>query len=222
MVMSGLLSKAIRWLHKQIRGSSPSMRSSWDIYRDYISIHPTTIIDPIATIRIFNPPNPPRVCLEIGEGSHIFCDFSLLRPQAVIKIGKRCQLGNSLFVCAESIEIGDDVIMAWGVTVTDSDNHSTYWDERQFDVQRCRQDYVATRGQDLARSHDWSKVNVRKVVIGNMSWIGFDVIILKGVTIGEGAVVGAGSVVTKAVQAWHIGAGNPFRHIRAISQRRED
>lgn len=195
--------------------------SSWERYRDYVRIHPTAIIAPSASIKIFNPPNPPRVCLEIGEGSHIFSNFSLLRPDATIRVGKRTQLGNSSFICADSIEVGDDVLMAWGVTVMDSDNHSLYWDERKDDVERCRKDYLETQGQDIARSHDWTKVNIDKVVIQNKCWIGCNVIILKGVTINDGAIIGAGSVVTRNVEPWHIGSGNPFRTIRKIAESRE-
>lgn len=194
--------------------------TSWEIFKDYVRVHPTTIIDPIATIKIFNPPVPPKICLEIGEGSHIFSSFAVLRPDAKIVVGKRCQLGASQFICAKSINVGDDVIMAWSSTVIDSDNHSLYWDERQFDVERCRQDYVQTGGYDIARNHDWSKVNLEEVNIGNKAWIGFNVIILKGVTIGEGAIIGTGSVVVNDVNPWHVGAGNPFRHIRKITKER--
>jgi galactoside O-acetyltransferase len=195
--------------------------SSWVQYRDYVCIHPTAIIAPSASIKIFNPPVPPRICLEIGEGSHIFSSFSLLRPEAHIKVGKRCQLGNSHFISADSIEVGDDVVMSWGVTVMDSDNHSPYWNERKDDVERCRKDYVETIGQDIARTHDWTKVNIAKVIIKNKCLIGFNVSILKGVTIGDGAIIGAGSVVTRNIEPWHIGAGNPFKTIRKITESRE-
>ncbi len=193
----------------------------WDLYKDYVRIDPSVIVDPAASVKLFNPPDPPQACLEIGEGSHIFANFNLLRPEARIKVGKRCQIGASLFVAVESIEVGDDVLMAWGITLIDSNNHSLFWDERQFDVERCRRDYVATGGWDIARSHDWSKVETDAVKIGNKSWIGFNVIVLKGVTIGEGAIVAAGSVVTSDVKPWHMGGGNPFRHIRSISRSRE-
>ncbi len=56
------------------------------------------------------------------------------------------------------------------------------------------------------------------VHVGDKSWIGFNSIVLKGVTIGEGAVVGAGSVVTKDVSAWTVVAGNPARVIREIPE----
>jgi len=64
---------------------------------------------------------------------------------------------------------------------------------------------------------DWTHVEVKPVKVGNKSWLGLNVIILKGVEIGEGAVVGAGSVVVKNVPAWTIVAGNPASVIRSIS-----
>ncbi len=217
--MSILVRKIFHKLHGVRR---LELQSRWDNYKDYLNIHSSVIISPSASISIVNPPVPPEICLEIGEGSHIFSSFSLLRPHAKIKVGKRCQLGNSLFVCTRSIEIGDDVIMAWGITIIDSDNHSEYWSDRQYDVERCRRDYIQTNGADIARSHDWESVKSEDVKIGNKCWIGFNVSILKGVTIGEGAIIGAGSVVTSDVKPWYIGAGNPFRHIRPVEENRNE
>ena len=54
----------------------------------------------------------------------------------------------------------------------------------------------------------------KPIVIGNDVWIGARVIILPGVHVGDGAVIGAGSVVTKDVEAYSIVAGNPARLIR--------
>ena len=64
---------------------------------------------------------------------------------------------------------------------------------------------------------DWSNVQITPVVICDRSWIGARSIILKGVTIGEGAIVGAGSVVTSDVPPWTIVGGNPARVIRALT-----
>lgn len=201
---------------------SDANQDTWQVLRDHVSLHPSVMVGPGSSVAINNLPTEPRVCLTIDEDSHVFSRFVLLRPQASIRVGKRCQLGSSQLVSAASIAVGDDVIMAWGCTVLDSDNHSVYWDERQFDVMRCRKDYVETGGADIARSHDWSVVEMAPVTIGDKAWIGFGVTILKGVNIGEGAVIGAGSVVTSDVQPWHIAAGNPCRHIRPIGRSRDE
>lgn len=193
-----------------------NIQDSWKKYRNYIKIDSSVIIAPEATIKLFNPPKNSKICLEIDKDSHIFSNFNLLRPQAKISIGKRCQLGSVNFVCAQEIEVGDDVMMAWGINILDSDNHSVDWRERKHDVKRSYEDYLKTRGFDLARSHDWSKVKTKKVTIKNKCWIGLNVIILKGVTIGEGAVIGAGSVVTSDIKPWHLAAGNPAKEIRKI------
>jgi galactoside O-acetyltransferase len=61
---------------------------------------------------------------------------------------------------------------------------------------------------------NWTGVKHAPIIIKDKAWIGFNCIILKGVTIGEGAVVGAGSVVTENVPDYAVVAGNPARLIR--------
>lgn len=199
---------------------TPPPENCWEVYKPYLKIHPSVIIDPSSTIKIFNSPDPPKICLEIGQKSHIFANFNVVRPQAKIKIGKRCQIGNVNFVCAQEIEVGDDVMMAWGINILDSDSHSLYWEERKNDNERCRQDYFKTGGFDLNRSHNWSKVETKKVIIQDKCWIGLNVTILEGVTLGEGVIVGAGSVVTKNVKPWHLVAGNPAKLVKKLKKRR--
>jgi acetyltransferase-like isoleucine patch superfamily enzyme len=88
--------------------------------------------------------------------------------------------------CFERIAIGDDVAIADGVTIRDSDNHEII-------------------GAD-AKS--------KPILIGNHVWIGMGATILKGVTIGDGAIVGAGAVVTKDVPARCLAAGVPASIIK--------
>ena len=63
---------------------------------------------------------------------------------------------------------------------------------------------------------NWANVASAAVHINSKAWIGFNSIVLKGVTIGVGAIVGAGSVVTRDVPPWRLVAGNPARIIREL------
>ena len=142
----------------------------------------------------------PPAKLTIGSGTIFGGSIASDRPEAEVSIGDNTFIGNSLFVCASGIFIGDDVLISWGCTIVDHDSHSTDW------INRCKDVEHTMRG-----FKDWSQVKIRPVVIGNKAWVGFNVIILKGVNVGEGAIVGAGSVVTKDVPAYSVVAGNPAR-----------
>lgn len=139
----------------------------------------------------------------IGEGSIFLGQIFSDRDGSVVVVGKNTFVGTSKLVCAQRIEIGDDVLISWGCTIVDHDSHSTLWSERKQDVKNT-----------FEGRKDWSLVNIRPVIIGNRVWIGFDVSILRGVHIGEGAVIGACSVVTKDVAPYSVVAGNPARFIR--------
>lgn len=193
---------------------------SWKTYERFLRVDPSTMIDPSSSVQFPFDPAHGTQHLTIGGGGQIFSVFSFLRPEARISVGDRCQLGHSQFICASRIAIGNDVIMAWGITVIDSDTHSLFWDERAGDVERCRKAFVETAGRDIARNHDWSTIGSAPVSIGDKAWIGFNVIVLKGVTIGEGAIVGAGSVVTRDIAPWHVAGGNPCRELRRIEPSR--
>lgn len=83
--------------------------------------------------------------------------------------------------------IGNNVLIGSGCVICDSDAHPIHPSERQ--------------------NHELTKSS--PIIIGNDVFIGARSIILKGVTIGEGAVIGAGSVVTKDVPSMCVYAGNP-------------
>ena len=125
------------------------------------------------------------------------------RPSAVVRIGKNTFFGGSKIVVAESVDIGDDVLVSWGCTIVDHNSHPIAWADRADDVRRYH-----------GGEKDWSKVLIAPVRIGDKAWIGFNAIILKGVTIGEGAIVASGSVVTKDVAPFTIVGGNPARLLR--------
>jgi acetyltransferase-like isoleucine patch superfamily enzyme len=145
------------------------------------------------------------VSLIVGKSSIVDGPILYDREGASVSIGDRTFISGSLIVCAEKIEIGNDVLISWGCTIVDHNSHAIDWASRKNDVVAWAQG-----------KKDWSGVKIKPVKINDRVWIGFNSIILKGVTIGEGAIVGAGSVVTKDVPPFTIVAGNPAQIIREI------
>ena len=145
--------------------------------------------------------------ISIGSGSIVDASIVFERDEGEVVIGCNTFVGASTLICAESINIGDDVLIAWGCTFIDHDSHSVDWETRRDDVTSWFQ-----------HKKDWTNVPRAPINIKSRSWIGFNVIILKGVTIGEGSIVGAGSVVTSDVPPNAVVAGNPARFIRDLTE----
>src|SRR5438876_722810 len=151
----------------------------------------------------------PHGCsLTIGSDSNVEGSLVFECRSATISIGSRTHVGGAtLLDTATGIEIGDDVLIAFEVLVMDHNSHSLSFDERKNDVR----DWI--RGEK-----DWSNVQKQPVKIGNKAWVGARAIILKGVNIGEGAIIAAGSLVTKDVPPWTIVGGNPGKVIMPLTE----
>ena len=117
-------------------------------------------------------------------------------PKGVLSIGDRVGMSNATIVCHESVTIGNRVHVGGGVQIFDTNFHSLKPEVRNAD----REDLSAAR--------------TAPVVVGDGCLLGTNAIICKGVTIGENAVIGAGSVVVCDVGAGEIWAGNPARKLR--------
>lgn len=127
-------------------------------------------------------------CGNIGEGSRVMPGIKVVRGNSV-KIGKNVVIMyNCLMMAAGTITIEDDAQVAANVQLI-SNNHDI---------------------------HDRKILVCKPVVLKKNCWIGAGASILPGVTVGENAIVGAGSVVTKDVEANTIVAGNPAKVIKHI------
>ncbi len=144
----------------------------------------------------------PGCRIRVGRGSVVEARIDLEREGAEIVVGDNSYVGASFFKCAERIEVGSDVEIAWNCWIVDHDWESLVWARRRVDM---REWYRARK--------DWSHVRVAPVTIGDRALVGFNAVILKGVRIGEGAVVGVHSVVTKDVPPYTVVAGVPARAI---------
>ena len=146
-----------------------------------------------------------RGSLKIGSGCIVHARIDLDDSSGRVSIGDGTYVGASHIVCHTRVEIGNDVIISWAVTIVDHDSHSLDERQRRDDVAQWR----------LGRK-SWAGVGIKPVRIGDRSWIGFGATILKGVSVGEGAVVGAKSVVTRDVPPYSLVAGNPARVVREL------
>ena len=124
--------------------------------------------------------------------------YFIVYDDAVLKIGNNVGMSATAIICFKSITIGNNVKIGGNVVIYDTDFHSL--------------DKVQRRD---ARA-DMASKQCREVVIEDDVFIGAHSIILKGVTIGEGAIIGAGSVVTKSIPKNEIWAGNPAKFIKSV------
>lgn len=118
------------------------------------------------------------------------CITATLREGAYIQIGTGCGFSGTTIACADKIILGKNVRCGANTLITDTDWHG--YDDRT--------------GSDAP------------VEIGDNVWLGVNVTVLKGVTIGENTVIAAGSVVTRSLPPNIIAAGVPAQAIRALDK----
>lgn len=110
---------------------------------------------------------------------------------AVLEIGSGYINHDVRLTCFGAITMGESVAIADGVTIRDTDNHTVFYDNGTV-----------------------SDGKPKPIVIEDRVWIGLNATILKGVRIGEGSIIGAGSVVNRDIPANCLAAGVPARVVR--------
>jgi acetyltransferase-like isoleucine patch superfamily enzyme len=165
----------------------------------------------------------------IGADTRIFPEASInnnLDDKSKIIIGDNCDIrgellifghggeiiiGNYSFVgerskiwSAKKITIGNRVLISHNVNIHDNNSHP-------IDAGLRHKDFVHIKKIGFQKENDLKE---SEIVIHDDVWIGFNASILKGVTIGTGAIIASGSVVTKDVEPYTIVAGNPAKFIK--------
>jgi acetyltransferase-like isoleucine patch superfamily enzyme len=114
--------------------------------------------------------------------------ISTMTREAQIRVGSGCGFSGTVIAAFKEIMLGSNLICGANTLITDSDWHS----------------------------EDSRSGTPVPVIIGDNVWLGVNATVLKGVTIGENSVIGAGSVVTGDIPPDVIAAGNPCRVLRSV------
>lgn len=141
----------------------------------------------------------PGVVLGNRVRAYLWTEFNV-EPDGFLEVGDDSILIGAGFMCANHIKIGARVLVSYNVTIADSDFHPIQPELRRLDAIAN-----APHGDRSTRPPFTSL----PVVIEDEVWIGIGAIILKGVTIGRGARVGAGSVITHDIPPGAEASGNP-------------
>lgn len=145
--------------------------------------------------------------ITVGTNSVVKGELLVFPHGGRIAIGDWCYVGEGARIwSAESIEIGNRVMLSHNVNIFDSLTHPLSARLRHHHFRN-----IATAGHP--KSIDLGE---RPVRIGDDAWICAGATVLRGVTVGRGAIVGAGAVVTKDVEPWTLVGGNPARVIRNL------
>jgi acetyltransferase-like isoleucine patch superfamily enzyme len=129
-----------------------------------------------------------------------------LEPTGRVEVGDDSVLVGAMLMGAERITIGARVVVSYFVTIADSDFHPRDAEARRRDIE------ALLPGGDPSQR---APITTRPVVVEHDAWIGIGAILLKGVTVGAGARIDAGSVVANDVPAGARVAGNPGRVVTA-------
>lgn len=190
-IAHGVVSLPMRlhsWLH------CLRLRDHCDAAEDAELAYPATIHSPFD-----------RGAVRIGSRTLFMGEIIVMASRGEVHIGDWGFVGPGAKIWAmEKIEIGSHVQIAHGVQIFDNNSHSLSASER-----RDRFEELQTHGRHLQPE----KVAHEPIRIEDDVWIGFNAAILKGVTIGRGAVIGACSVVTHDVPAYSVMVGNPARKV---------
>jgi len=144
--------------------------------------------------------------IEIGANSAI---RGILRnePGGHIRIGSHVYVGDGVILsAAEQIVVGAGTLLAHGVQVFDNDSHPV-------DAHERAQHFRMILGLETTAQ---VKIGAAAVLIGERCWIGMQSLVMKGVTIGDEAIVAAGSVVTTDIPRRVLVGGNPARVIKPL------
>jgi acetyltransferase-like isoleucine patch superfamily enzyme len=146
--------------------------------------------------------------IRIAANAHIRGELLVFPYGGSISIGEYTFIGEgSRIWSGENIKIGSNVLISHNVNIIDTNTHETDSEERKNGFIS-----IVRNGQPKEKG----SIKSAPIVIHDKAWINFNAIILKGVTIGEGAIIAAGTIVAEDVPPYCLYSGNPGRVIKQL------
>ena len=170
-----------------------------------VRLGPNTLITGDLSFKRFRSNEPDA--LVVGANCTMDGVHFALGEQGRVQIGDYCYFTNAVLLCELEMRIGNYVVIGWNATIADTDFHPLEPAERIADAIAC---------SPLGQGRPRPEIPKRPVTIEDDVWIGPNATILKGVRIGTGAFIEAGSLVTRDVPAHARIMGNPAQVIGEV------
>jgi len=171
-----------------------------------VTVDPEAYLETTYSFELFR--GEQKDAVRIGRGSSVYLGVMFdVGPHAHVSVGQFTLMNGTRLICDAEISIGNYCLISWNTVI--------------MDTRRLPSDRVLRRAEleQIALRHPrrlHASMSAQPVRIADKVWIGFDSCILPGVTVGEGSVVGARSVVVEDVPPYCIAVGNPARIIRGL------
>ena len=190
---------------------NPDRTLSWDWHPgrvpDNVGLDDSVYLETTYIFGLFRSEVPDAIVFGRGSSAYKGTMFDMGRA-ARVTVGQFALMHGARVICDSEVHIGDHVLISWNVVLMDS--YRVPFDPNQ---RRIELEQLPSRPLRIAHA----AVPTKPIRIERNVWLGFDVCVLPGVTIGEGSVIGARSVVTSDIPPFTLAAGNPAQPIRRLS-----
>jgi len=189
---------------------NPDRTLPWDWYPGRVPgnvvVDPEAYLETTYSFELFR--SAATDAVRIGRGSSIYLGVMFdVGTQGRVSIGEFTLINGARIICDAEVSIGDYCLISW---------NTVFMDTRRLPPEIS----ARRRALELVSKHQARRfegdASARPIRVEGNVWVGFDACVLPGVTIGQGAVIGARSVVVEDVPPFSVAAGNPARIIRKL------
>ena len=182
----------------------------WDWYDgaipENVVLDPTAYVETTFSFHLHRSRLDAAITYGAGAATYLATMFDT-GPEGRVSLGRCVSITGARIIADSEVSLGDHTVVSWDVVIMDA-----YRAPRDVEARRRELRAVPERAPRVLGPDP----DARPVAIAPNVWLGFGVCVLPGVTVGEGSVVGARSVVADDVPPYTVVAGNPARPIRKI------